>query len=320
MIMRILYFPGLVLLGIALGLGGCSDKDSDVVSAVKEENSQAAGIIQESGAACEVAPGLTARLTLYPENPTSTDEVRACLSNVPPGYTIVWKRNGQVIEGADGERLPPGQVQRDDTLSVEVSFQGRELAASTVVRNSPPEVLAVNFSDPYVHRGVDIVLEPTASDPDGDPVSFRYTWWINGEESSGQIEKTLPGDRLRKGDRIAVEVVAMDIFGEGTPFRGREFVIPDAPPRFVSQPPQNFKATTYTYQARAEDADGDPLTYALEQAPEGMVIDSATGEIRWNLAQRAAGDYRVRVKAVDPDGMEAIQEFSLTLGAGGEPS
>ncbi len=40
-------------------------------------------------------------------------------------------------------------------------------------------------------------------------------------------------------------------------------------------------AIPYQYPVIAEDADGDPLTYALLNAPSGMVIDPASGIINW---------------------------------------
>ncbi len=297
-------------------VGGCGERE--VVGPVEPASAgtPAASDRSPAAAVCQVAPGLEARLSIYPEQPTSADEVRACLSNVPPGYVIVWKRNGQIIADSDKEYLARGRVRRDDTLSVEVSFDEKTLAVSTTVQNSPPEIQAVNFADPHIHRGVDIVLEPVAGDADGDPASFRYTWWINGEEVPGKNDNTLPGDLFRKGDRVAVEVVGMDLLGEGQPFKGREFVIPNAPPKFVSEPPQSFTAMTYSYQARAEDADDEAVTYALTEAPEGMTIEAQTGQIRWNLAEKEAGDYRIRIKAVDEEGREAFQEFSLSLVAG----
>ena len=41
---------------------------------------------------------------------------------------------------------------------------------------------------------------------------------------------------------------------------------------------------TYTYDVNATDVDGDTLTYSLTSKPNGMVIDSSTGEITWTWA------------------------------------
>ncbi len=41
---------------------------------------------------------------------------------------------------------------------------------------------------------------------------------------------------------------------------------------------------TYTYDVNATDVDGDTLTYSLTNKPNGMVIDSSTGEITWPFA------------------------------------
>ncbi|WP_305043442.1 Ig domain-containing protein [Geoalkalibacter sp.] len=252
-------------------------------------------------------------MRFFPDPPSSADEVRLSLYQIPAEYAVAWERNGQLIEDEHGDRLPKGRLVRDDLLTARVRFEGGEVTADTRVINSPPEMLAINFADARIHRGVDIVLEPVAFDADGDPVSFSYRWWLNGEELHGQTSERLAGDLFSKGDRIAVQVTAADAFAEGKPFTGREFVIPGAPPKFVTEPPLNFQSLMYQYQAQAEDADGDEIRYALAEAPEGMSLDDASGRITWKLGGVAPGEYRIRLRAVDSDGMEAFQEFTLNL-------
>lgn len=68
---------------------------------------------------------------------------------------------------------------------------------------------------------------------------------------------------------------------------------------------------TFRAVARATDTEGDPLTFALEQAPAGMTIDPQ-GRILW----APAGDPRtetVRVRVTDSGGLGATDEFAATL-------
>lgn len=263
--------------------------------------------------ALQAPGGIGPSISLQPQVPIGAAETRAYVNNMPSSYELIWERNGRIIEGSRGDRLPKGLVKRDDTLTVRALYDGGEVQTSARVGNSPPEIVAINFVDPAIHHGVDIVLDVVASDADGDALSMTYRWMRNGEEIPGQVSGRLPGDLFRKGDRIAVHVVPADVFNEGVPFIGREFAIPGAPPNFVSEPPLQFQSLNYQYQVRAVDPDGDPVSYALIDPPQGMRIDSNSGLLEWGLTDVAAGDYRIRIRAVDSDGMEAFQEFTLTL-------
>jgi hypothetical protein len=179
--------------------------------------------------------------------------------------------------------------------------------------NKPPEVIAVPFKEPRIHRGVDIEVMPEGSDPDGDLVDFRIDWFINGERLADFNEPVLPGDRFQKGDRIALRIVPSDGKVEGLPFSGQPFNVPNAPPLFVSTPPLQFQAQSYVYEARAEDPDGDALTYRLEGGPQGMTIDADTGKVTWQIGQEQAGDHLVRIIAQDVEGVKAVQEYTLTI-------
>lgn len=304
---------GLISLLLLTGLGACRGSEST------SPGEQSATTSAVSAGAQNPSPGEADASTpepnigFLPDPPSSADDVRLRLANVTGGYEVAWERNGQLIEDVHGDRLPKGRLVRDDLLTARVRFEGGEVTADTRVINSPPEMLAINFADARIHRGVDIVLEPVAFDADGDPVSFSYRWWLNGEELHGQASERLAGDLFSKGDRIAVQVTPADAFAEGKPFTGREFVIPGAPPKFVSEPPLNFQSLVYQYHAQAEDADGDEVRYALSEAPEGMSLDEASGRINWKLSGVAPGEYRIRIRAVDSDGMEAFQEYTLNL-------
>lgn len=260
-----------------------------------------------------ISAGIGPSIGLQPQVPIGSVETRAYVNNMPSSHELIWERNGQIIEGARGDRLPKGLVKRDDTLTVRARYDGGEVQTSARVGNSPPEIVAINFVDPAIHHGVDIVLDVVASDADGDALSFTYRWMLNGEEIPGQASGRLPGDLFRKGDRIAVHVVPADVLNEGVPFIGREFTIPGAPPNFVSEPPLRFQSLNYEYQVRAFDPDGDSISYALIDPPQGMSIDSKSGLLEWSLANVPAGDYLIRIRAADSDGMEAFQEFTLTL-------
>ena len=150
-------------------------------------------------------------------------------------------------------------------------------------------------------------------DADQDPVTVRYTWMLNGEVVTSHEENRLPGKLLQRGDRVSFIAIPSDGETDGPPYVTNEFVIPNGAPRFVTSYPLQFSNFTYSYSARAEDPDGDPLLYLLESGPAGMTIDPQSGELYWEIKTSQGGEHRVKINAQDTEGLQATQEFSLTV-------
>ena len=83
-------------------------------------------------------------------------------------------------------------------------------------------------------------------------------------------------------------------------------------PVFTSQPQTEAVAgQQYQYTAVAVDTDGDRLSYQLGVGPEGMQVDTDTGEVRWR--EPWLGEYAVRIEAHDGQGGVGEQAYTLTV-------
>jgi large repetitive protein len=69
----------------------------------------------------------------------------------------------------------------------------------------------------------------------------------------------------------------------------------------------------YSYNATATDSDGDTLTWSLDKAPAGMVIDTNTGALRWNPSQSQIGTHTIGLRATDSLGAYVGQEYTLKV-------
>ncbi len=248
---------------------------------------------------------------MLPESPTVMKDIQAVYSGVEKG-TYQWQRNGQVIPGESGDTLPKTLFLKGDTVSVTVASGGAEGKASVVIGNSRPLVMSVPFSPEEVHAGTTITVKPVGYDPDGDEVRFHYKWSINDKELF-ENSPVLLGDRIKRGDKVALVITPYDVEGEGTPFISRNIIIPNAAPHIVSNPPQEFQGTVYTYHVVAEDPDGDPIMFSLVSAPPGMTMDSSTGMITWQINEQSSGPHPVEIVAQDPEGMKTTQNYTLTI-------
>ena len=248
---------------------------------------------------------------ILPESPTVTSELQASVSGGVGTMRFVWMRNGEPIIGASGDRLKQGSFKKGDEVSVVVISDGMRSTASVTIANSPPSVTQVVLEPKSVYRGVDIRARAMGEDPDGDVIRFDYQWIINGKDALTQRGAVLKGSVFKRGDRIGIRVVPYDGEQWGDPYTPLPVVIPNAPPRFVSTPPQNFKGH-YTYQVKTEDPDGDMVSYSLSVAPEGMRIDGK-GLIEWDIQEDDAGEHVVEVVADDGYGGNALQKFKISV-------
>jgi hypothetical protein len=248
---------------------------------------------------------------ILPEVPTSSDSLFAMFSG--PGPAVYsWEKNGSVIEGETTPRLSPSRFAKLDKVTVVVQSGGKKGSATVIIGNSPPKVTSVSFLPAEIQRGVDITAVPKASDPDGDEVRFSYKWSVNGEVLSNYTP-VLKGDRFKRGDKVSLTVIPSDSESAGPPYETQPVTVKNASPWFDSTPPLDFSGATYTYHAVARDPDGDPLTYSLASAPQGMNINSGTGMITWPVTSGDTGTHLIEVIARDPDGAQVTQRYSLTI-------
>lgn len=75
------------------------------------------------------------------------------------------------------------------------------------------------------------------------------------------------------------------------------------------------ESTTVPTASAFSDVEGDSLTYTMQGAPRGLVINASTGVI--SGAPLRAGTFTVTVTATDPGSASAQQTFTITVAASG---
>jgi hypothetical protein len=253
----------------------------------------------------------TLPVRIVPESPTAAEDIQAVF-NTMSGVSYSWEKNGVLLEGADTPRLSRNLFSKHDTITVIVRKGSEKGSASVVIRNALPKVTSVSLTPVDIHRGVDITAVPVAVDPDGDTVSFNAKWSLNGKELPDNT-LVLKGDMIKKGDLVSLSVIPSDNEGAGPVFKTATLKIPNAIPYFVTLPPPSFESNLYTYHATAVDPDGDTVSYGLVEPPKGMVVDSKSGAVTWNVPPGVTGLHEIQIVARDADGAQVIQKYSLNL-------
>jgi hypothetical protein len=295
----------------SLILIGCSDDPDQkrvVANGEEDETSVSAAAQSISGAGSSELS-----VSIIPSVATVDTELRAIAGGNPASPEFEWQLNGAKVEGESSNRLPVGRYSKGDRVSVTMRSDMKTVTASTIIVNSPPKIIESRFIEPRLHAGVDVEIAVETEDADGDQVETHYVWTRSGEIITGLDDNRLPGNLFQKGDRISFTAVPNDGTTDGSAFIANEFTIPNGAPRFVSTYPLKFSNFLYSYPARAEDPDGDALRYRLETGPEGMIIDPQNGELRWQINTNQGGEHHVKITAEDTDGLQATQEFALTI-------
>lgn len=288
-------------------LAGCGGADKPAETAPAAPKAQAAAVVDKEAP----VTAATLAVVIIPDPPTADGCLKALTGGLRQA-TYRWEINGGTVEGNQSELLCGG-VRRGDVVTATVVDGAATGSARATIANAPPRFTEVAVNAEALALRDDLVVRPTVVDADGDPVALRYQWYVNEAADPVLTTDTLPGGRYVRGDAIRFTIVAGDGFAESPEYRSATALVPNAPPRILSEPPQRFEAHEYRYQAKAKDADGDPLAWRLDKAPPGMTISSA-GLVAWPLAGVKAGSYSLKIVVSDPAGAEAFQEYTLTLG------
>ena len=131
----------------------------------------------------------------------------------------------------------------------------------------------------------------SADNADAVNVSVVMNRYLMAEARDGPASVNWTGEV-----RVKVGCTDLDgLLGESNEFSTFVTNTQDAPVITSEPPTRAVFGTKYIYRLEAFDADADTLHYWLIDAPSGMRIDEATGEIGWYPAVRGLEEVRVMV-------------------------
>lgn len=223
---------------------------------------------------------------------------------------IEWLLNGLLEESTLPYQFKLSQAKKGDTLQARARIQGKEILSNIVeVANTPPVITSIKLRPDVVAQGSTLRVDVAGSDADGDPVTFLYEWTKNGEPAGNGERIEAP---FKRGDRISVKVTPFDGESYGRPVV-LDNEIQNLPPIIQEHQDFQFDGKVYTYQVKASDPDGDPLTYTLESPAEGMTINTSSGLITWNVPSEFKGKKSVSAVVTDGQGGEARYVLNITI-------
>ncbi|MBI3185108.1 MAG: hypothetical protein HYZ28_23475 [Myxococcales bacterium] len=256
------------------------------------------------------APPGAPTVQLDPASPTIERPLRAVVAKAasdadgdPISYRFQWTKNGAPLPYPESQaEVPAAELKKGDLWSATVRAHDGETvgppsSATVRIGNAAPSPPRVELSPKSPGRGQGLRAVLTeGSDPDGDPLSYRFEWKREGKlvplpPDSAAVPRDGPLAPA-KGELWSVEVYASDGVAESKPARA-EVRIANSPPTApqvacCAQAPGSaapacggsFRAgSTIAAEVTSPsaDADGDSVTYSYSWTVGGKPQASLAG-------------------------------------------
>ncbi|MFT5430690.1 MAG: hypothetical protein ACI9OJ_001366, partial [Myxococcota bacterium] len=231
----------------------------------------------------------------------------------PPEDTCTWMIAGSPAE-TDGSCLLPGGLASpgDDVIcsitAADDADMGEPVSGSVTVINTAPEAPNVVITpDSVTEETVATCAATPTVEPDGQPVTLEYLWWVNDVEVG--TDSQLNGTAFDKTDVIRCEARAFDgaeySDWEGTPITTVDNSIPTASGASVTPDEAPRSAAFDCIAEGLSDADPTDMPNALVQwfiTPLGGIeSETGNGSATLNALPLSVGDI-VRCEVTPYDG------------------
>ena len=152
----------------------------------------------------------------------------------------------------------------------------------TAAGNTAP---AISGTPPTsVPAGAQYSFQPTASDPDGDPLTFNI-WnkpaWATFTPSTGRLQGTPGASDVGTTAGVFIGVTDGKVNTWLAPFNLTVTAAGNTAPTISGAPPTSvLQGTQYSFQPTASDPDGDPLTFTVWNKPAWAAFTPSTGRLQ----------------------------------------
>ncbi len=188
---------------------------------------------------------------------------------------------------------------------------------SATANNLPPEIDGIPAASVTV--GSAYSFTPSASDPDGDPLTFtvqNLPAWAMFDTGSGQFSGIpQPGDEGTYAN-ISISVsdgtvsASLPAFSIAVEARNSAPVISGTPDSDATV------GVTYSFTPSASDPDGNTLTFSIQNMPGWATFNTVTGQLSGSAQSGDVGHYSgIAISVSDGQASATLSVFSITVAA-----
>ena len=281
----------------------------------------------------ETIPIFSTVATITPNIGVVIDTTLTCMgaASDPDGTSVtlayVWKNGTTALATGDSLDLSstsvsPGHVVQCIITATDGDGEQATSSASVSIENSPPEIDSVSISPDPAYTSTPLTAMVSATDLEGDSLSFTYSWSVNGADvQSGSLD-TLDSTLFSKLDSILLSVFAED--GQNMSAEVIETMVisnslATAPTISISPntPLEQVDDVLCSIDSLSTDTDGDPVTYSFSWTVDGTPftssIDTATTSTISAFDTNGAEEWECTVTPNDgqDDGITAVESIII---------
>lgn len=253
----------------------------------------------------------TLEISHYPNNATLVSDepfsffVEAIHpTNLPVQFALTQAPTGMTLDGASGLlQWTPTEAQVGMHAATLRAYdnEGREdvVNFNLEVRQNTNQAPVFNSLPPtVVDTGATYSYTASATDPEGHTIQYSLTQSPTGMNLTGATIEWLPTDAQE-----GIHEITLRATDERGRYSEQHFTITvgvNHAPEILGTP-FTSAAVGYEYTAHLQghDVDGDALTFAVHDAPEGLSVGALDGMVRWTPSATQVGDHRIGVTLSD---------------------
>lgn len=161
-------------------------------------------------------------------------------------------------------------------------------------------------------------FQPTASDPDGDALAFSIQnkpAWATFSTSTGRLSGTPTSSQTGTYSNIVIRVSDGKVSTSLPAFSITVTTTSNTAPTISGTPPTSVAAgQTYSFQPSATDANGDVLTFSIQNRPAWATFSPTTGRLSGTPTTSHVGTYsNIVISVTDGKVTRSLTAFSITV-------
>ena len=194
---------------------------------------------------------------------------------------------------------------------------GTAVSDSVTVANTPPELDSVTLSPSTVYEGDTLTCTPgTATDVDGDSVSYSYDWKVNSSTLSSH-DSELSSDYWGRNDDVACIVTPSDGTDDGDAVSSNTVTVSNTAPELDSitlSPDPAFEGDSLDCDPdSATDVDGDSISYLYSWTVDGLAVSSTSSSLTSSFFAKSDEVYCTASPTDGTDTGVAVDSNTVTI-------
>ena len=206
----------------------------------------------------------------------------------------------------------------DGTDSASLPAFNLQVVAAPVTppANRPPTISGVPATS--VTAGTAYSFRPVASDPDGNTLTWSIQGlpaWATFSATTGRLSGTPTAANVGTSARITITVSDATLSASLPSFTIQVIAQANRAPVITGTPTTSLNVgSTYSFQPSASDADGNALTFSIQNRPAWATFSTSTGLLTGTPTSADVGTFaNVTISVSDGTAIVSLPAFTITV-------